>query len=192
MVVCKELVEAFNVTKNIGADPQAFYGVLLLVLRDQGRVAISKKLGLRERLVRRILSTVREKPTLLQYLKSFERTVLASERVKCTPVVYRGVSREILAMVKERIIDLRDYIVIYSRNPGKFEVVGVIEDGKLEYPGLPREISEPYISLKTIANTDAGLIVCWKSYTEVVDEALLLSALTSLCVNHMSARQSTH
>lgn len=184
LITCEDLTYSARVALNFGVETVEFYGILLMLLKRYGRVATSKRLGLRERLVRRVIEISRKKPEVLRVVSNLKKATLTSKVVTCTPVFYMGLSPSLLNAIRQKVVYLRDHIVIYSRDPGKVGVIGVFTEGVVDYPGVPPEIARPYLEavyaeLEQIGNT--GVIVCWNSYRGELDDGVLVAALASFC-----------
>ena len=184
VVGCSDLVELYVVAQKIGVNPVEMLSVSLLVKEGLGRVAISKKLGLSERTVRNILHALkasRATEVVLGVLHRLQRRLLHAPWLTCSPVLYSGVGSDVTRVLLTHVVSARDYIVVYSGDPDKVEVVGVVESGRLEYPGIPQEIVGPYMELGNLVATSSGVLVCWRNYVEHVDDAVLLVSLARLC-----------
>ena len=173
-----------RISLQAGVGFKEFLGVAILLVEGYGRVAMSKKLGYRERLVRDVLDAIKcSEPARrsLEVIGSLHRLVFKPGLPTCTPVVYSNLGEELLDAVLKNVVSLRDYIVAYSGSPAKVEVVGVIKGGKLQYPGLPDDISGPYLGVFEDKRVPDGIVVCWRNYVEYVDDSTLLASLANLC-----------
>mgnify|MGYP001772695368 CR=1 FL=1 len=181
MLSCKDLLAISAVARMAGEKSLYFYAVALLALKGYGRVAISKKLGIREREARKILEALRLNQHALNLVKEFGRVVLSAAGLECKPVVYTGLAEDVLSIVESRVVLFRDYLVINSRNPEKVEVIGTCRSGSLKLPGVPEDVAYRYRCLEEFSKSTHGVLVCWKSYEEVADDALVLLSLSELC-----------
>lgn len=181
---CRELLELREISRRVGVDFKEFIGVGILLREGYGRTAIAKKLGYRERLVRDTIEAIKRsglEARMARLLDHLHKSVVRAKWLTCTPVVYSNLDEELTRTVLEDVVSLRDYIVVHSRSPAKVEVIGVVSGGRLEYPGLPAEIVDPYLKILEHLNTASGLVVCWKGYTEYTDDSALLASLADLC-----------
>lgn len=183
-VTCDDLIRFARIARDFGIGTVELYSVLLMLLRSYGRVATSKRLGLRERLVRKIAELSRRKPEVLRVVSALRKATLTGTGVACTPVYYTGLSQNIISAVRRKVVYLRDQVVIHSRDPGKVDVIGVFTEYTLDYPGVPPEVAKPYVEavyaeLERVGG--AGVIVCWNSYREELDDGVLVAALASFC-----------
>ncbi|MGC8983000.1 MAG: hypothetical protein ACP5KA_04515 [Desulfurococcaceae archaeon] len=181
MITCEALLRAKNLASMLGVGPVEFHGIGLLAAEGIGRVAAARRLGLRERLARRVLHALRKSPELGNFYRELRKVVAEVRGLSCTPVLYGNISSELLEKARTRLISLRDYIVIYARDPGKVEVIGFSSEDKLEYPGLPEDLAGLYAEARATLPRIKGLVICWRSYKSYLDDALVLSALTELC-----------
>lgn len=157
----------------------------MLFLEKYGRVSIAKKLGFTERQVRNILDYLtREEETsilLQRVLSLIERRLLEVEEFSCIPVLYLNLDDNLLTVIQRKIVSLRDYIVIYSSNPEKIEILGVVREGVIDLPGLPDYVAKRYTKLNFNVKGLTGALVCWRDYNESVDDAIFISSLIDLC-----------
>lgn len=185
MISCSELLELARITRKHGLKPLEVIAVKLLLLENYGRVSIAKKLGFTERQARNIVDYLkREKEVSLlmqRVLRGIERRLLNDMGFTCKPALYLNLADNLLSIIQRKIISLRDYIVIYSGNPEKVEVLGVVKEGVLNIPGLPEEIAEQYAKLNSLVSGLTGALVCWRNYSECIDDAIFISSLIDLC-----------
>lgn len=184
MITCQRLLELLKIAQNIGIGLKELLSISLLLKEGYGRVAIAKRLKFRERLVRDIIKNLRgsnAENTVIKAIGALSKDPLSAPWLTCKPVVYSNVGDELIRAVLVHVVSVRDYIVINSGNPGKVEVIGVVNLGKLEYPGLPPELADPYIKLATLVQASSGILICWKNYVEHVDDAVFLASLTNIC-----------
>lgn len=184
MITCKDLKALIEHAEDAGVDPPEFLGVLLMLARNYGRVAISKRLGIRERTVRRVVENYRTRSDVLEKVLAVQKATLSATGLHCTPVLYAGLSEDLLQKTRSAVVNLRDRIVIFSRDPNKVEVIGISTSGRVEYPGVPPEIVAPYQAVNLpdqSGELQRGVVVCWKNYRNELDDAVLLVGLGSLC-----------
>lgn len=185
MITCKSLLSVRGLIEKLSLDESTTYAVTYLRSKGYGRVFIANYLNVPERLVRKVLMLLSSCPDTnspIDVVK--ELTVVRSDQLEgCTPLFYSGLSREFIEVIQERVVLFRDFIVISSRRPDKVEVIGVCTSGVLDFPGVPESLVDKYINLyRDIARGD-GLAICWRDYREAIDEGILLSSLTKLCVS---------
>jgi hypothetical protein len=185
LVSCNELLELARRIKLHGLKLPDLIAVKMLFLEKYGRVSIAKKLGFTERQVRNILDYLtREEETsilLQRVLSLIERRLLEVEEFSCIPVLYLNLDDNLLTVIQRKIVSLRDYIVIYSSNPEKIEILGVVREGVIDLPGLPDYVAKRYTKLNFNVKGLTGALVCWRDYNESVDDAIFISSLIDLC-----------
>lgn len=184
LITCKELLSLVAVARNSKIDVLEFLGALLMITRSYGRVYTSKRLGIRERVVRRVADISKSISGVPEIVAVFEKMVLERKSLSCTPILYTGLSEELIQKTRSAVVGLRDRIVIFSRDPSKIEVIGVLNGCNVEYPGVPPELLRPYEEVTIPAlnkGVQRGLVVCWRNYRDELDDAALLAALGSLC-----------
>jgi len=184
LVCCRDLRESVLIIQQLNLDTIEVFSTLLAVLaEDVGRVALSKKLGFTERTVRKIITLVKSGKLswLAEILRKISINSISAPWLTCQPILYVGFSEEILNTISKKVVLLRDFIVISSREPGKVEVLGVLRDRDLFYPGLVGEYNEPYLKLREVLPRTSGLLVCWRNYKRYLDDSVLLVSLAYLC-----------
>lgn len=184
LISCNDLKESTSRLQQSGLSVIDVFSVTLASLTEGvGRVALSKMLGLTERTVRKItmLLKIGELHWLSSLLEKITINNINAPWLTCKPVLYGGFSEELLNIVSRRIVLLRDFIIISSKEPGKVEVLGVLINGDLAYPGLVGEYCEPYLKLREILPRTNGLLVCWRNYKRYLDDSVLLVSLAYLC-----------
>jgi len=189
LISCRDLVEATSRLRERGLVVVEAFSVVLAVLAESvGRVALSKMLGLTERTVRRVATLLKsgELSWLRDLLREVATTTITAPWLTCQPVLYTGLSSELLEAVSRRVVLLRDFIVISSGEPSKLEVLGVLKNSELVFPGLVEECAEPYLRLRGVLPSTSGLLVCWRNYKRFLDDSVLLYSLARLCESESS------
>ena len=184
MINCRDLEESILKVKQSGLNTiEVFSIVFALLTENVGRVALSKKLGFSERTVRKIVSLLKtsDLSQIFELLGRINVTTINAPWLSCQPVLYEGFSSEVLESISEKIILLRDFIVISSREPSKIEVLGVLRNNHLIYPGLIEDYAKPYLKLREKLPETSGLLVCWRNYKRFLDDSILLTSLSRLC-----------
>jgi hypothetical protein len=184
LISCRDLVEAALKLRSLDLDAVDTFSVILAVLSEGvGRVAVSKMLGLTERSVRKVTTLLRnsELSWLSGLLSRVVITRVTAPWLTCQPVLYTGLSSELLEATCKRVVLLRDFIVISSREPSKIEVIGVLRNSELVLPGLVEEYAEPYLKIRELLPSTSGLLVCWRNYRRFFDDSVLLYSLAQLC-----------
>ena len=188
MINCSDLREYIFKIQERGLDVVEVFSTVLAVLTENiGRVALSKRLGFSERTVRNIVTMLKtgELSWLVDFLGKITITSISAPWLSCQPVLYTGLSSELLEDTLRRVVLLRDFIVISSKEPSKVEVLGVLREGDLVFPGLVEEYSEPYLKLREVLSRTSGLLVCWRNYRRFLDDSVLLLSLSRLCESGM-------
>ena len=182
LIDCDNLSEILKASSRLNVDPVELMSISLLTREGLGRVAISKILGYGERKVRKILEELkRGKYTHISEILGLFRKVQVESTLSCRLVFYGYFTKTILESISRYIVNFRDHIIILSRNPHSVEVIGVRIDNRVEYPRLPIEYSKPYVDALVNLQEANGVIVCWRNYRGVLDDAVLLTSLAYLC-----------
>jgi len=176
-------------------DPLLLPAILCFVLNKcLGRTRLSRELGIRERRARSILE------------KLIEMGVVESGVDKCindsfvnklgftihtrtlsggssTLTIISEVGDEIADLVKNRVVAVRDYIVIHACDPDALEVIGYVDgQGNIVLPRLPGNLRERYVDvLRYVGISPRSLIVLWRKYKKYFSEASLIRSLSILC-----------
>ncbi|MEM2025981.1 MAG: hypothetical protein QXW94_06795 [Desulfurococcaceae archaeon] len=184
LIDCAKLIMASNEAKEMGLELIELISIGLLLKEGLGRTAISKRLEYRERLVREAIDKLKSSDriiSLLGLLEDFNIVEINAAWLKCKPVFYGHFNPTLLKEIGNKVVALRDYLVIFSGDPNKVEIIGLLYDRELKYPGLPIELSEPYHNLVGLINGTNGVLLCWRNYRKYTDDSILLASLSSLC-----------
>ncbi|MEM1635182.1 MAG: hypothetical protein QXO80_03045 [Thermosphaera sp.] len=186
--------------KTLGVDALVGLQVVLAYgWKKLGRVGASKILKMSERRVRRIIDSLRKygfvknagSPGLLEIVLSAFQTDLIFKGEGLYLVAYKPFSKAVLDLVKSRIVEFRDYLVIGCRSPADFLMIGISSDndGGVEFPRVPSKYSQPL--MKTIASGEVknSLIIAWRTYEPIRSDALVLYALSRLCSSGWQEKQ---
>lgn len=182
-VSCSDLLKYSEYALKADIRVEDLISITLLLRDGYGRVAIAKKLGLRERYVRSVVEFLKKNyfSELVKSIESLKITSLDLSGFNCRFIHYENICKTILDEVYRSIVSFRDYIVVHSRDPFKIEVIGVLRNNTLEYPGLPRELQEQYLVVKNQLPSGNGIVVCWKNYRGYIDDASLIASLIDIC-----------
>ncbi len=170
-----------------------FFSILLLYkeLGCVGRIRTSRILDIPERTSRRVIDE-------LLGLGLLERidgtTCLKTKYYEEIPVLKRWDAdkfvvsliqiseNHVLDRVSRSIARFRDLLVLSLMDPDAFEVIGVLEDGKPSFPGLPVSLSERYLGIMRSLNipVSMGIVIIWRRYRRYYSEAAVLDALCRL------------
>lgn len=179
---CDELAELARVVARRGIGLGAAYGIAKLAAEGIGRVAMARALNSTERRVRRILEALKGDPKVSRILPTLAKIVDVERRQArdVTVTIYRGLRLELLEAIRRNIVSFRDELVIAVKGPWAFEALGIVEGGAIAFPGMPEELSASYA--ESVGRVEGeGLVVVWRRYRGVSDDAAVVEALAAFC-----------
>lgn len=179
---CEELRGIASKASSSGIDEQEFF---ILVINDSlynyGRVSLSKLSGMSERRLRTIRSKAAlSLQALAHVLNIAELRVSCNEKGERVVCAYMHFDDKLLELVRSRVVDFRDELIIALGSSKDIEVIGISDGGGITWPGLPEEYQHIYNELAGPAPT-GGLIVVWNRYRPVASDAAVFVALSKLC-----------
>lgn len=184
MIDCKSLLLVSEKASKTGLGLVELISVSLLLKEGLGRIAISRRLNYRERLVREVIKSLKSedlKEQVFKLLANFASMKIDAPWLKCVPIFYGHFDHSVLECVESRVVALRDYLIILSGNPSKVEAIGLVLNRAVKYPGLPTELLEPYYSAAMLVREKNGIVLCWREYKGHIDDSILLASLANLC-----------
>ncbi|MET1102113.1 MAG: hypothetical protein ABWW69_06550 [Pyrodictiaceae archaeon] len=132
-----------------------------------GRVKLSAMLGESERKVRSIVDRLKEEGIVRASKEAGSE--LASKRlysliqsITCIEnsghyIVAASIDKELLAILRERYLTARDYLVIELKDASLLKALMLAEESRIEAPGMPREYVDMYLGLARKIVSQEGL-----------------------------------
>jgi predicted transcriptional regulator len=170
--------------------------IVFLKYNSVGRTRLAKELGVSDRRARSIINTLTEEGFVED--QGFKRV---SDRIKKLNEIITSIKRggyhitiiinpgkEIIDLVKDHVVELRDYIVISLNNPYAVEVIGYSRNGALNLPQVPSNYAEHYARILRDIIVDDAVFVVWRHYRRYYSEASLLLAMYNLCTKYIPGR----
>ncbi|ADI31430.1 hypothetical protein [Staphylothermus hellenicus] len=171
-------------------DKIKYLSIILIYYENKcaGRVFVYKTLGYTERKTRSRINKLVDKGFLHKTNYSVCISEQASETLrglvinrydlgKQVLVSMNGFPQGILEDIKYKILRFRDYIVIYTMDPGSLEIIGYTIGDKIDIPGLPGELAIKYERLVRDLVENDSLFILWNHYRKYIYDSILLFSL---------------
>lgn len=188
MINCSLLETIKNISRESGfAIAELLVVILGMHKEGLGRVSVSRKTSIGERRIRRINEYIKSlqktRPELYEFItESIHQASIITQPVKqYLLTIFHPVDPGLLKKVESKIVEIRDWIIVETRDRECIEVIGVVLD-RIIFPLVPEELSRRYIELVPATLLEKNsVLVLWRKHTPLLYESAVLNALVNIC-----------
>ncbi|ACL11775.1 hypothetical protein DKAM_1449 [Desulfurococcus amylolyticus 1221n] len=192
MINCGLLETIKNISRESGFTVAELLVVMLGMHKEGlGRASVSRKTSIGERRIRRINEYVKSlqktRPELYEFItEGIHQASIITQPVKqYLLTIFHPVDPDLLKKVESKIVEIRDWIIVETRDRECIEVIGIVPD-RIVFPLVPEELSRRYIELvpATLLENNSVLVL-WRKHIPLLYESAVLNALVNICTESM-------